>query len=161
MLKMSAIDEFIAKAPKNVKLIIINFYYRFYHNSTFYNTLQQIPVKGTIMRMNNYTKLPESSDSPYLAWQNRINMITYLPDVADILFKLQNCNCCKRHQIRKPETYWKFINQANLDNIKIMNENYDYEDEEDEEYEEYLECHCICRQMKRFIYRYHPHSINY
>ncbi len=165
---MCKINKFIRNAPENVVLNI----FKYYHMITFSGTLNQIPVKGTLRRMENYQKLPDSLESPYLSWQNESNMLLYLPDISHILYNLHNCNCCERHQRKKPNSYWKFVNQENLDQINIMNDSYDeYDDEydyDDEYHDEYDEndlnksnCKCTCRQMIRMIYRYHPDSISY
>ena len=169
---MCKINKFIRNAPENVVLNI----FKYYHMFTFSSTLNQIPVKGTLMRMENYQNLPGSLDSPYLSWQNESNMLLYLPDISHILYNLHNCNCCKRHQSKKPSSYWKFVNQENLDQINIMNDSddeYDYYDDYHDEYnneynDEYDDndlnknnCKCTCRQMIRMIYRYHPDSISY
>ena len=95
---MCKINKFIRNAPENVVLNI----FKYYHMITFSSTLNQIPVKGTLMRMENYQNLPGSLDSPYLSWQNESNMLLYLPDISHILYNLHNCNCCKRHQSKKP-----------------------------------------------------------
>lgn len=155
---MCKINKFIRNAPENVVLNI----FKYYHMFTFRSIIDEIPVKGTLKRMKNYEKLLDLLDSSHLSWQNESNMLLYLPDISHILYNLHNCKCCKRHQMKKPNSYWKFINQKNLDQINIINDSDDeYDNDNNHLFLNNSNCKCTCRQMIRMIYRFHPDSISY
>jgi hypothetical protein len=76
---------------------------------------------------------------------SQINDLT--PDEAkNMLVILNNCNCCKRHTLRKPKKYkpWNMpsTNKWNMPSSK--------------ESDSIISCQCCCRQTARFICRNCP-----
>ena len=65
------------------------------------------------------------------------NIVIYSEDDAQIaLNTLSECNCCQRHQQKKPLVLQKWIDLPLTHRIHTNND-----------------CHCRCRHMARFICR--------
>jgi hypothetical protein len=132
--------------PTDISKLILRISDKSEHQEKFVKCLEKIEFQSYMILYKTITHHCKRWNNQY----NKILITKYILDPDKVLSTLHNCNCCHRHQTRKPESIENHQDFHVLNHVKHIqiNTNDSYK------------CKCKCRRFARLIVRCYMFSDN-